>query len=364
MSSPDTFRYKTRKRPIVASATTGADAAKSPPALDACRVGVVVRALLLVHANLLVLGLLWWRGNGAENWLLQAGLVIGCSLPATLLWLIVTGMCKTWLARCSERIQWLACTINGAACGFFAGLLFASVMGAEAVSWWGCMALGMLLAGQLTAMLLLRTRLQAPGDVAAQLTELQARIRPHFLFNALNSAIALVRVNPERAESLLEDLSDLFRHMLRDVRHNSTLGQELELAQRYLQIEEVRFGQRLRIAWQTDPAANLAAVPALILQPLLENAIRHGVEPSPSGASIWLSTALKGNMVCITVANTFPAGAGKPGNGIALNNVHRRLRLLHDVELQFSARKVDDRFVVRIQFPMQIPTLLPQQESP
>ena len=107
-------------------------------------------------------------------------------------------------------------------------------------------------------------------------------------------------------------------------------------------------------AGELDPAAGLAVVPPLILQPLLENAIRHGVEPSDTGAAIRVRTQLRGNRVRIVLANTFPAGPGAPGNGMALENVRNRLALCHDMELRFSAKVVRDRFVVRIEVPMQI----------
>lgn len=321
-------------------------------AWQVCRAAVVLRVLVLVHVQLLVIGLLYmplWRG--VESWL-YAGLVLGCSVPATLLWLVGLCTAQLWLVRSGERTQWLTAVLWGGACALLGGVLLASVQGYGDVPWIGIGALGLVLAAQCASWLLWRARLQAPGDVAAQLAELQARIRPHFLFNALNSAIALVQVDPPRAEAVLEDLSELFRHMLRDVRHHSTLGEELELAQRYLQIEQVRFGDRMRLHWQLEPAANLAVMPPLVLQPLLENAIRHGVEPSPQGADISIRTALRGNMVLLQVTNTCPGGSGQAGNGIALHNVRRRLQLLHDVELDFSARMRHQHFVVRIQMPL------------
>ncbi len=139
---------------------------------------------------------------------------------------------------------------------------------------------------------------------------MQARIRPHFLFNTLNSAIALVREDPARAEALLEDLSDLFRHALKDQGEPVTLDEEIALAKRYLAIEEVRFGSRLQLEWQLDPKAGAARLPPLLLQPLVENAVKHGVEPSAQGAQIRVSTQLRGSSVVIKVTNTVPAGQG------------------------------------------------------
>ncbi len=323
---------------------------------DACRVGVVLRAVMLVVLSVLAAGFFFSPGHhNRDDWFMYFGTAIGCALPATLLWLMLACVGKRWLARQTRNRQWWLGIALGVGCGAFAAGILATIRDAATVPWAGCMLAGGLFAAQVVSMLMLRSQLQAPGNVQAQLAELQARIRPHFLFNALNSAIALVRTDPHRAELVLENLSDVFRQMLQDVRHSSTLGQELELARRYLAVEEVRFGERLRLQWELDPAANLASMPALILQPLLENAIRHGVEPSPHGADIAVRTMLRGNVVRIIVSNTMPAGPGKPGNGLALENVRRRLHLLHDVELRFSAKAADGRFNVRIEVPMRLP---------
>ncbi|HEY1231195.1 MAG TPA: histidine kinase, partial [Ramlibacter sp.] len=131
--------------------------------------------------------------------------------------------------------------------------------------------------------LLLRARSHMPADTAARLEDLQSRIRPHFLFNTLNSAIALVREEPAKAETMLEDLAELFRQALADPRDSVTLADEIGLAERYLAIEQVRFGDRLRIRWDLDITAGSARVPPLLLQPLVENAVKHGVEPSAQG---------------------------------------------------------------------------------
>jgi two-component system sensor histidine kinase AlgZ len=171
------------------------------------------------------------------------------------------------------------------------------------------------------------------------------------LFNTLNSAIALVRDEPAKAESLLEDLSDLFRHALMDQGEFVTLADEIALAQRYLAIEQVRFGDRIQVKWVLDPEASAAKLPPLLLQPLLENAVKHGVEPSANGAQIRISTQRRGASVIIKVANTVPAGHGEPGSGLALDNVRDRLKLLHDVQGQFRSALEDGIFQVRIEVP-------------
>ena len=211
---------------------------------------------------------------------------------------------------------------------------------------------GALLSSLLVAALVLRAKGRTPAHTSARLAELQSRIRPHFLFNTLNSAIALVRAEPAKAEALLEDLSDLFRHALKDADAPVTLAEEITLAQRYLAIEQVRFGDRLRVQWALDPAADGALLPPLLLQPLVENAVRHGVEPSTEGADIRISTQRRGSTVVIKVTNTVPAGQGEHGHGLALHNVRERLALLHDVQGQFRSGLHHGVYQVRMEVPV------------
>jgi two-component system sensor histidine kinase AlgZ len=172
------------------------------------------------------------------------------------------------------------------------------------------------------------------------------------LFNTLNSAIALVRQEPAKAEVLLEDLSDLFRHTLMDRGLAVDLSDEIALAKRYLAIEEVRFGERLRVQWRLDPLCDGAKVPPLLLQPLVENAVRHGVEPSDTGAELFISTEARGSVAIVKVTNTVPAGQGLQGLGLAQRNVRERLSLLHDVQGQFRCGLVDGVYQVRMEIPL------------
>jgi two-component system sensor histidine kinase AlgZ len=221
----------------------------------------------------------------------------------------------------------------------------------EGSPWLASACAGALLSSVLVAALVLRAKGRMPADTTARLAELQARIRPHFLFNSLNSAIALVREDPARAEALLEDLSELFRHALVEQGDSATLAEEVLVARRYLAIEQVRFGERLQVEWAIDPRAGSARVPALFLQPLVENAVKHGVEPSPSGAEVKVTTQRRGSVVVIKVTNTVPAGQGRPGHGVAQDNVRDRLRLLHDVQAQFQTALIDGMYQVRMEVP-------------
>ena len=131
-----------------------------------------------------------------------------------------------------------------------------------------------------------------------------------------------------------------------------TLAEEVELAQRYLDIEQIRFGSRLHVSWELDAEAGSARVPPLLLQPLVENAVRHGVEPSAEGGVIRIRTKVKVGRAVLSIANSVPKEPSRPGNGMALKNVRERLRLMHDVAAQFETRQEADVFRVQIVVPL------------
>ena len=327
------------------------NAAPQPIALvfDACHVGVVLRAVLFVQAVMAVAAM--FGATTVMDWVTRLALMTGAALPATLLWLIVACAFKNRLARLPTLGQQAAGIALGALAGLYGCAMLAWSGLQQPAPWWGSAFAGALLSAVLVAALVLRAKGKAPAATTARLAELQARIRPHFLFNTLNSAIALVRAEPGKAESLLEDLSDLFRHALMEQGESVTLAQEIALAKAYLAIEQVRFGERLRIAWALDAGAGSARLPPLLLQPLVENAVKHGVEPSASGADIRVSTERRGSRVVIKVSNTAPASDSARGNGLALANVRERLSLLHDVQAQFQSGLKAGVFQVRIEVP-------------
>lgn len=317
---------------------------------DACEIGVVLRAVLCVESALAVVTL--FGANSLWEWLSTVALLTSGTLAATLGWLIAVCALKAQLARLQRPTQYGAGMALGAVAGLYGCGLLALTGFVPAVSWLASAVSGAFMAGVLVAALELRARGRTPAATAARLAELQARIRPHFLFNTLNSTIALVRAEPAKAESMLEDLSDLFRHALSDHGESATLADEVKLARRYLAIEQVRFGERLQLEWALDSTCDTALLPPLLLQPLVENAVKHGVEPSENGAQIRLSTQRRGERVLIKVTNTVPAGPGAAGHGLALDNVRRRLALLHDLNGSFRAGMNGDVFQVRIEIPL------------
>ena len=317
---------------------------------DACHLGVILRAVLFVETVMSVGAM--FGATSAADWLLRVSVLSGAALPATLAWLIVACTLKKLLARLSPTAQQVFGMGLGAVAGLYGCALLALVGFVQTVPWTASAFAGALLAAALVAALVLRAKGRMPADTAARLSELQARIRPHFLFNTLNSAIALVRADPARAEAILEDLSDLFRHALVDPGESVTVAEEVALARRYLDIEQVRFGERLQVEWALDPSAGSARVPPLVLQPLVENAVKHGVEPSAAGAQVKVSTQRRSGTVVIKVTNTVPGGQGRPGHGVAQDNVRDRLRLLHDVQGQFQAVLKDGVYQVRMEVPV------------
>ncbi|MFY7942044.1 MAG: sensor histidine kinase, partial [Burkholderiaceae bacterium] len=213
------------------------------------------------------------------------------------------------------------------------------------------MLAGAALAVCITLWLQWREQARFPAQATARLAELQSRIRPHFLFNTLNTALALVRLDPKRAEDVLEDLSELFRVALSEVGESTTVEGEIDLARRYLAIEQIRFGDRLKVQWELDPAAGAARVPPLLLQPLVENAVQHGVEPGEEGGVLRIRTRVMSGRVQLSIVNTVPNAPPRPGHGMALHNVKERLRLMHDVACHFETRLHEGVFRVQITLP-------------
>ncbi len=328
---------------------TAPQAAPRALVFDACHVGVILRAVVFVEA---VVGVgAMFGAQGLLDWVSRVSLLSGAALPATLAWLIVACSLKKLLARITPPAQQGFGVLLGAVAGLYGCGLLAMVGFTESPPWLASACAGALLSAALVAALVLRAKGSTPAATTARLSELQARIRPHFLFNTLNSAIALVRRDPARAEAMLEDLSDLFRHALIDQGESVTLAEEVTLARRYLAIEQVRFGERLRVEWSLDERAGSARVPPLFLQPLVENAVKHGVEPSDTGAQLKISTQRRSGSVVIKVTNSVPAGQGQRGHGLAQANVRDRLRLLHDVQGQFQTALKDGIYQVRVEVP-------------
>jgi len=198
-----------------------------------------------------------------------------------------------------------------------------------------------------------RARQLAIRVAHSELEALQARIRPHFLFNTLNTGAALVHQRPEEAERLLLDLSDLFRAALAGPREIS-LADELSLVRRYLEIEGLRFGQRLRMTWHLPEVIPALAVPALSIQPLVENAIRHGVEPAAGGGDVSVTVIETAGAVEITVGNALPTAPVRPttGHQVGLNSVRARIQAMTQGRGSVETATKDGRYTAILRLPM------------
>jgi len=172
-----------------------------------------------------------------------------------------------------------------------------------------------------------RVEVETESKQDDRLQALQSRIRPHFMFNSLNSVASLIRSEPETAEKALEDLADVFRVLLADARKMVPIAVEGELARQYLEIEKIRLGERLNVRWVASNVPRSALIPSLTLQPLVENAVYHGIEPSSDGGTISVNLWSEGAKLKILISNPLPAPntSHRKGSNIALDNVRERL---------------------------------------
>jgi len=199
-----------------------------------------------------------------------------------------------------------------------------------------------------------RQRQHSPALAEARLMALTARIRPHFLFNSLNAVLGVIRTEPRRAEEALEELSDLFRVLMRENRELVPLSEEIALARQYLSLERLRLGERLRVRWDIESCPPDALMPPLMLQPLLENAVYHGIEPLGEPGEIAIVFSHHGDELRIEISNPCPPGAAtNHGNQMALANIRERLMLFYDLEARLdNIAEVDSgRYTVRIAIP-------------
>ena len=206
--------------------------------------------------------------------------------------------------------------------------------------------------GVLLAYFNLRSRALSPAFTEARLQALQSRIRPHFLFNCINAVLSLIRADPKRAEHALEDMADLFRVLMADNRQLSPLQREIELCQQYLQLEQLRLGERLKVEWHIDNFPSDALIPPLVLQPLLENAVYHGIEPIADTGIININIYKSRNEVHIVLRNPYQTeGKHHSGNKMALDNIRERLALHFDAESRLESKVSDSVYQVHIIIP-------------
>jgi two-component system sensor histidine kinase AlgZ len=198
-------------------------------------------------------------------------------------------------------------------------------------------------------------RLREQAELTARIESLRARIRPHFLFNTMNSIASLIGSRPEEAERVVEDLSELFRASLSDEQDGATLADELRLCKSYLRIEQLRLGERLRLRWDLDDDALECPLPALLLQPLVENAVHHGVARIAEGGEIVIATRCLGEAVVVAITNPITEGDEEVGDGhhMALDNIRQRLEVHYAGRASLELRQGDASHEVALSIPWQ-----------
>jgi two-component system sensor histidine kinase AlgZ len=307
------------------------------------RVLVIVTAMTVAGAALTSHTLAGWF----QSWIAMTAL----AQPVTIVSLLALGVASPWLRRIDYRaavvlVVALELVIVTVLARLSSGLFDAQ--GPMARNWFLTAAATLALVGYFH----LRNRALSPALAEARLQALQARIRPHFLFNSINAVLSLVRSEPRRAETALEDLADLYRVLMADNRELVPLERELELCRQYLGIEQLRLGARLQVEWKLDGMPGDALVPPLILQPLLENAVYHGIEPSSEAGTVTIDIGASDDRLQIVLRNPFRSDARhQSGNRMALANIRERLQLHFDAEANLATRAGDGVFESRIVLP-------------
>jgi two-component system sensor histidine kinase AlgZ len=320
-----------------------------PDALpDFRNLGVISRILLSVNALALLVGLA--RSREIGEFAAKVTEIAGSLEPVLLVVIVALYAGSTLLERLSYPQGLLAvfAIVVGAAAALFP--LLSPLGGWRELAW--NLGHAALATGALTWYFNLRNRAFSPAISEARLQALQARIRPHFLFNSLNAVLSLIRKDPKRAEGALEDLAELFRTVMADNRQLIALRDELSLCRQYLNLEQLRLGERLRVEWRLDPAAEDALVPPMVLQPLVENAVYHGIEPGVAPGLIEVSIERRNDRLWLQLTNPYHEDYHhRQGNRMALANIRERLQLHFDVEASLNTRIAEGRYEIGIAMP-------------
>jgi two-component system sensor histidine kinase AlgZ len=315
---------------------------------DFRNLGITARALVSVNLLALAFALLQSADPAkAVEAFVQSTVLIEPPLLATLALLYALA---PWLLR---RPFWQSALVATALALAFAAVTHLALGPFAAVGLLRALALTALASALVLGYLHLHTRAYSPALAEARLQALEARIRPHFFFNSLNAVLALIRHDARRAERALEDLADLFRALMSDGRRLVRLADEIALVERYVAIEQLRLGDRLRISWELDGAPVDALLPQFVLQPLLENAIYHGVEPGIGVGDVLVRIERRGERVLVRIENPYHAadGESRGGNQMALDNIRERLMLYFDAEARLASSIEGGRYRVKIDIP-------------
>jgi two-component system sensor histidine kinase AlgZ len=320
---------------------------------DGCNLGVVLRVLVGVNAALLLFALAGAPAAAAVADVFLTGAAL--LEPVTLLTLVCWCLLRRYLAPQPARVQRL---VAWAVPALFTALLLAAfgALTPELHGWrlLACVLIAFVGGIAVQHYLELRARAFSPALAEARFQALQSRIRPHFFFNSLNAVLAVVRNDPQRAERMLESISDLFRAVMGDVRKLVPFEHELGLCRQYVEIEQTRLGERLKVEWHIGAVHPRARVPQLLLQPVIENAVRYGAEKIEGECRILIRIRQAGFSLEFFVSNPIAREPiQREGNQIGLTNIRGRLALIYDLEARLETQERAGRFELTMTIPVE-----------
>ena len=316
-----------------------------------CHLGVNLRIVLTVE--LALSASVMARVSDATGFRDEFFALSALAQPALLLILLVLCSLSRWLHRLAYPMGVAMTLLITLTCALALTHWMDALL--PELAWlppWGVAGFTLLIGGGLLAYFNLRSRALSPAISEARLQALQARIRPHFLFNSLNAVLSLVRSDPRHAERALEDLAELFRALMSEARQLVALSDEIRMTRAYLELEQLRLGDRLRVLWHIEKMPADALVPPLLIQPLAENAVYYGIEPEREPGEISINIYRSQDQVHIVVRNPLSHDPmHRKGNGIALDNIRERLLLHFDLDATLKAEPLGAVYQVHIQFP-------------
>jgi two-component system, LytTR family, sensor histidine kinase AlgZ len=318
---------------------------------DGCNMGTLLRVAVGVNAAAFVLTIAFARGDVFATFLAAAAVVEPALLGTLLIWCLLRRLGLPVGALVQRLLAWS----TPALFTLLLLQLFGMIGQGTRPEWvFGYFLLAFGASAAIQHYLELRARAFSPAVTEAKLQALQSRIRPHFFFNALNAALAVVRADPPRAERMLESIAELLRAVMGDVRKLVPLEQELDLCRRYVEIEQTRLGERLVVDWQIGAVHPRARVPQLLLQPIIENAVRYGAEKVAGQCEIVVRVRQHGFHLEVFVSNPIAREPiQREGNQIGLANIRGRLALIYDLEATLETRVRRERFELTLSVPVE-----------
>ncbi|MFA6061359.1 MAG: histidine kinase [Gallionella sp.] len=315
--------------------------------------GVTLRMLLLGNGLALLAALL--QANDALDVLLRMMQIATLLTPVLLGSLVLLWLVQPWLDKLAYWQGVLAVNVLVGLFTLFTCLFAGGFFRPDSAGYFDtvrCVLLSVAMSSLLLMYFRLRARVLSRSLEDARLQVLRARIRPHFLYNTINTVLGIVRAQPRLAETALEDMADLFRMAMSDPQDQVALRGEISICKQYIALEKLRMGDRLRVDWLIQEMPEEALIPVLLLQPLLENAVYHGIEPLIEGGTILVSLKRQGGELQIVVENPVPvAELPHTGNQIALQNIRERLALLFDIEANYQVTHGHGFYRVEITLP-------------